>query len=117
MRLSHPNLDPTTVVESDDEDYTDVLKRRGWVEAPALPQLPDVAAATVAEVLAEVGDDPERAALALEEERAGKARKSLTSALEQIAATGGGTAAITAPSTADAAASTDPTNDTEEPKA
>lgn len=113
MRLSHPNLDPSTVVESDDEDYIDVLKRRGWVEAPALPDLPDVAAATVAEVLAEVGDDPERAALALEEERAGKNRKSLTGHLEQIAAAGG-----IAPPPGDAAVSTDHlSNDTEESKA
>lgn len=87
MRLSHPNLD--TIVESDDEDYISVLRLRGWEDAPALPELPQLAEATVKEVLTEVGDDAEKAALALEEERAGKARKSLIAQLEQIAAAGG----------------------------
>jgi hypothetical protein len=89
MRLSHPDLDPATVVESDDADYIGVLRLRGWEEAPALPALPDVSAASIKDVLAEVGDDPDLAAAALEEERAGKARKSLIAQLEQIAAAGG----------------------------
>lgn len=102
MRLSHPNLD--TIVESDDEDYISVLRLRGWEDAPALPELPQLADATVKEILAEVGDDPDKAALALEEERAGKARKSLLSQLEQIAAAGGVT------TTPDDATSTENTN-------
>jgi hypothetical protein len=88
MRLTHPNLDPSTIVESDDEDYTSVLQRHGWVEAPALPALPELAAATVKDILAEVGDDPDLAAAAIEEERAGKNRKSLIRQLEQITAEG-----------------------------
>lgn len=106
MRLSHPKLE--AVVDSDDADYIGVLTSRGWVEAPALPDLPDVSRATVDEVLAEVGDDPVLAAAALAEERVGKARKSLISQLELIAAAGG------VPTNPDDAASAETHTDTEE---
>lgn len=88
MRLTHPDLG-ATIVESDDVDYIGLLRQRGWAEAPVLPDLPDLAAATVKEILAQVGDDPELAAAALEQERAGKARKGLLTQLEEIAAAGG----------------------------
>jgi hypothetical protein len=55
--------------------YTD----RGWVLADSGPVKVD-------DVLSQVGDDPERARLALEAERSGdKPRKSLVTALERIA--------------------------------
>jgi hypothetical protein len=54
-----------------------ILTRRGWVLADSGP-------VKVADVLEQVGDDPERARLALEGEKSSeKPRKSLVTALEE----------------------------------
>jgi hypothetical protein len=57
--------------------------RRGW--RPADPHQVVEAAGTVADVLAEVGDDPVKAAAALDLEHAGRQRTTLIGALEDIA--------------------------------
>jgi hypothetical protein len=57
----------------------------GWVPVEPAEVVPAVAERTVADVLAEVGDDPVKAAAALEAERSGKARKGLIEPLTTIA--------------------------------
>lgn len=55
----------------------------GWVPVSTTEAAP--ADGTVAEVLAEVGDDPVKAAAALEQERAGRGRSTLVDRLQSIA--------------------------------
>lgn len=57
----------------------------GWVPVEPEQVVPAVTERTVASVLAEVGDDPVKAAAALEAERSGKNRKGLVEPLTTIA--------------------------------
>lgn len=56
----------------------------GEVVAPEEPKTPEVPAGSISEVLAWVGDDLDRAKLALDAEKAGHARKSLVKKLTGI---------------------------------
>lgn len=83
MRIVHPNL-PDQVADVPDSVYTNVLRHHDWTPAP---DPLDTGDKTVAEVLAEVSDDPAKAAAALESERSGRERSTLTEALTRIAGT------------------------------
>jgi hypothetical protein len=93
MRLYHPDLDRWHDFGS--ERSARIARKSGWrqpdashatpAEGPA--RAPAIAAATVDQVIAWVGDDPDRAeeALQLEESRPDGPRKTLTEALTPIA--------------------------------
>jgi hypothetical protein len=80
VRIEHRDLGlESTVIDS----TLPVWEKRGWTVVDTADNVPD--RHTVEEVLAEVGDDPERAARALDAERASaKPRKSLVEGLERI---------------------------------
>lgn len=89
MRIYHPETQQSA--EVDEDAFRLVYQVRGWVDASTVvpDDAPEAIAAhatslTVSDALDEVGDDPVLAAAALETERAGRNRKTLVSALEQI---------------------------------
>jgi hypothetical protein len=72
-----------------DEDQAEAVPATGVTAGSAgdvtTAVTPDLSTATVAEVLAAVGDDPHRAAAALKVERANRRRTTLIASLEAIA--------------------------------
>lgn len=82
MRMTNPAL-PGQFAEVDGHAFTYVWEPRGWVEAPVLP---DISVMTVPDVLDLVGDDPGLIAVALHEEKQGRARTTLIEPLERVAA-------------------------------
>ena len=79
------------VPSSADADDVKRLVKEGYLEKVTLED-PEPAAETeelgkIKDVLAEVGDDPEKAAAALEAEKAGQNRPTLVAKLEEIATT------------------------------
>ncbi len=83
MKIVHPDL-PGQTGDVAESAYHEVLRHHGWQPAPAPAEAPDVDGLTVAEVLNEVGDDPAKAAAALDAERDSRDRTTLVAALEQI---------------------------------
>lgn len=81
VTLTHPDL-PDVTLERERGDAW-VLERSGWVISGGSAATDG----TVAEVLSAVGDDPTKAAAALEAERNAKNRSSLVGQLEAIANT------------------------------
>ena len=80
VRIHHPSLGLESTVAN---SALPVWEKRGWEVVDTADNVPD--RHTVEEVLAEVGDDPERAARALEAERSrAKPRTSLVNGLERI---------------------------------
>lgn len=72
-------------IDVDDEALADQLVAQGWHPAAAVP----ASGAAVADVVAWVAGDPSRAAVALavEQDRGPKARKTLVATLSELAAT------------------------------
>jgi hypothetical protein len=83
VEMVHPDFDGHQLLPNN-PDALFGAREAGWVTAAEAAAL-DTDALTVAEVLAAVGEDPAKAAAALDAEVAGKARKSLISALSAIA--------------------------------
>ena len=57
----------------------------GWEPVDPDVEVPSLVDGTIAEVEARIGDDPAKAAVALEQERAGKNRTTLVERLSEIA--------------------------------
>lgn len=80
--MSHPRYGTRTIAEQQRQSY----ENTGWTEGPAAT--PDVVAGSVEDVLAAVGNDPQKAAEALAAEQSRtKPRTTLVTALERIAET------------------------------
>ena len=80
IRIRHPKLGLESEVGT---SSLHVWEKRGWEPVDTPDNVPD--RYSVEKVLAEVGNDPERAARALETERSSaKPRKSLVEGLERI---------------------------------
>jgi hypothetical protein len=80
-----PENEPT-VEEADFENDADVYREEPDVEVSAAPhtEVPTAPEGSVKDVLAWVGDDPEKAQAALDAEKAGEQRSTLISKLENI---------------------------------
>lgn len=80
VRARHPEVDAEAVLPVTAFPYMP-----GWEPVDSEVTVPTLADGTVDEVLAAVGDDPVKAAAALDAERSGKNRKTLIEALAAIA--------------------------------
>lgn len=82
VTLTHPELKDVEITR--DADVARVLAKAGWVpkSGAAAPT------GTVEQIKAEVGDDPAKAAAALEAEVKGAGRTTLIAHLEAVVATG-----------------------------
>lgn len=83
-RVQHPVA--TDMITDVPDDKLQSWLDQGWLEVDAEGKLLKAAKPpSIKDVLAEVGDDPEKAAAALEAEQAGSARPTLVEKLQGIA--------------------------------